>query len=37
VAGLTPLGVLTAERGVIVTDRSGLPLDVNLQGYDHFA
>jgi thiamine-monophosphate kinase len=36
-AGLTPLGVLTAERGVIVTDRSGLPLDVNLQGYDHFA
>ncbi len=36
-AGLAPVGVLTAERGVVITDREGVALDVNARGYDHFA
>jgi len=36
-SGLNPIGVLTAERQVTVTDREGLPLQMNLLGYDHFA
>ena len=36
-AGLKPIGVLTAERQLTVTDREGLPLQLNLRGYDHFA
>jgi thiamine-monophosphate kinase len=36
-AGLKPIGVMTAEREVAVTDTEGMPLQLNLRGYDHFA
>ena len=36
-AGLRPLGVMTEDPGVKVVDADGLPLQVNLRGFDHFA
>ena len=35
--GLRIIGVLTAERDVVVTDTDGMPLQLTLHGYDHFA
>lgn len=36
-AGLTPIGVLTAEKVVQVVDASGRPIVLSRSGYDHFA
>jgi thiamine-monophosphate kinase len=36
-AGLKPIGVLTTEREVTVTDADGTPLQLSLHGHDHFA
>ena len=36
-AGLKAVGVMTAERDVIVTGAEGVPVEIPLRGYDHFA
>jgi thiamine-monophosphate kinase len=36
-AGLTPIGVLTAEKVVRVVDAGGRPVVLTRSGYDHFA
>jgi thiamine-monophosphate kinase len=36
-AGLAPLGILTAEREVTVVGSDGMPVELRLRGYDHFA
>jgi thiamine-monophosphate kinase len=36
-AGLKPVGVMTAERQVVVIGEEDVPVQVPLRGYDHFA